>query len=939
MEQIIIQIIIALAMLLLSELTRPKPDKPPMAGLGDLEFPTTSQDRKVPVFCGTPILRSPNLVWYGGLLNIPITRKIDGMFIDDSVVVGYQFWVGKHLVMGIHPRGSALAQLKQIIVDNTVLWDSTKEDLTTNGDGTKRGLVSQVYAFGGEEQEGGVFGEFDFMQGDPGQLQNDYLVTQTGSRTPAYRRLISLVWRGGYLGTSKYIKPWFFVCTRLPARIAPNYAGIYTGNGTYTTATVTAGSAVVQLPANYSDLPEWDLIENGHGVIVKGIPRGAYITSKNSGADTITMSEVATESAANVELSFGPRDQGNPAEFFYEVLTDDQYGMALPALKVNEDTFAAAAELYYREGLGLSPQWDRTLSIESLLSELKKYTDSLLFEDFKTGQYKLIPNRKSTQEEIDTLPVLDQDNCEVESLSMPTVDELVNEVRATYTDIKDQKRKSVVAHNLGMYQTQDKQPISVNQDYKWAYSKELADILVSRDLRSMSFPLKTVQLKTNRIASAWSQGQKFVLNWEPDGISNLIMIVVKIGYGTPGEGEVSIEAIQDVFEIGEAFYTTPVSEWQPPNTSPEEVVEADALIDEVPYWINKLSKPADPWDAYRPMILAKAPTPASLKYTLFWQNQLPTPSAWVENRNDKLFTPCGTLVQDYPRTNVVDTSSSLFIIPPANMVPLVSLTNGNDIRKSGRNIVIIDGEIMAFKTLTYLSSGLLRVDEVWRGGLDTTVKDIAAGASVWFISSGMMASTDTYWDEQPLELKYRLLTTAVNGKLTFDEAGEIDHTFVFRADKPLPAMDVKINGENAPMFVVGDTTVTFDFRNRLDVAHQDYIPQTDAGVALEDAVNGEFTLEFLDAADVVQHTEVLTSTVDFLVAATSTSFNFTQATEDGLPYDTDGAYTFKLTSTVDGLDAHMQEVIKYHRAVAHPGGDLHDALLEDEAFSYWGFEE
>lgn len=45
------------------------------AGLDDLNIPTASIGREIPVVFGTRDIKSANVVWYGGLRVVPIKKK------------------------------------------------------------------------------------------------------------------------------------------------------------------------------------------------------------------------------------------------------------------------------------------------------------------------------------------------------------------------------------------------------------------------------------------------------------------------------------------------------------------------------------------------------------------------------------------------------------------------------------------------------------------------------------------------------------------------------------------------------------------------------------------------------------------------------------------------------------------------------------------------
>src|SRR5690606_6520884 len=66
------------------------------------------------------------------------------------------------------------------------------------------------------KKEGGIVGELDVMMGEPDQQPNDYLVEQLGTPMPAFRGMLSLVFRKGMVGAmNPYPKPWKFKVQRL----------------------------------------------------------------------------------------------------------------------------------------------------------------------------------------------------------------------------------------------------------------------------------------------------------------------------------------------------------------------------------------------------------------------------------------------------------------------------------------------------------------------------------------------------------------------------------------------------------------------------------------------------------------------------------------------------------------------------------------------------
>ena len=219
MLPVIVYLIIMVAMMLLADLTRPVPKAPKRPGLGDFDFPTADASRKVPVVWGKPLIAGPNVTWYGDLSIGKITKKIKGTFVSKKQTVGYKYYVGMHMAMCVASTStSSPVRLLKIRIGDEVAWEG-------NSAGGQI-AIGRPDLFGGEESEGGIEGFLDWCPGGPDQPQNDYLARAISNRVPAYRSSARIVWRGGYVGTSKYIKEWAIQVQRLPNLLGTGYHDI-----------------------------------------------------------------------------------------------------------------------------------------------------------------------------------------------------------------------------------------------------------------------------------------------------------------------------------------------------------------------------------------------------------------------------------------------------------------------------------------------------------------------------------------------------------------------------------------------------------------------------------------------------------------------------------------------------------------------------------------
>lgn len=147
--------------------------------------------------------------------------------------VGYAYFMGLHMVIS---KGPVDALLK-ILAGDRVAWDGTRYRASTQvqnghfnppwnlidrllGGWGPTGQTAPVTAseriilyapdlFGGKKKEGGICGALDVMFGEDTQGSNDYLTNAIGAAQPAYRGVLSAVFRGGMVGAiNPYLKAW-----------------------------------------------------------------------------------------------------------------------------------------------------------------------------------------------------------------------------------------------------------------------------------------------------------------------------------------------------------------------------------------------------------------------------------------------------------------------------------------------------------------------------------------------------------------------------------------------------------------------------------------------------------------------------------------------------------------------------------------------------------
>lgn len=120
-------------------------------------------------------------------------------------VIGYWYKLGLHFACCYGPVDALI----KIICGEREAWSGYVTDNETIS-------IDARNLFGGKKREGGIEGDLDVMMGGPTQTANAYLSSQIAGLMPAFRGILSLVYKGGYISANNpYVKPWAFLVQRV----------------------------------------------------------------------------------------------------------------------------------------------------------------------------------------------------------------------------------------------------------------------------------------------------------------------------------------------------------------------------------------------------------------------------------------------------------------------------------------------------------------------------------------------------------------------------------------------------------------------------------------------------------------------------------------------------------------------------------------------------
>jgi len=502
-----VQFFVWVASMVAGELLRPKiqVDNANPAGQSEFDFPTATEDRRVPYVFGTVELKGPNVVWWGDVGNQPIKKKAGkggfmGMGRTIWQTVGYRYYAGMMLALCAGP-----VELLEIKAEDKVIWSGS----STGG----MIAVDDEGCFGGEDSRGGLAAVCNFLPGDHSHEVDPYLQAQLGSPLPAWRGTAALIWYGPSGAT--LVRTGDFMGIPTLSHAQSGYLG--------TSTRIAPMSAVVRrLPSN--------------------LGLSSSITNLNGDA--------------------------NAAEVIYEVLTNPDCGMTQPPEMINLASFRAAAQQLASEGFGISGVWDDDRPAKEFLDEILRTIDAACFLDFASGQWQLVLARGgynvATLPVLDQGAI-----SSLEDYSEVALDESTNQVQLTYTSRAEnftQRTVQTIAFANVRYQDA---VVNQRMSYPMITNKDLAAKVADRDLRAISTSLAKGELICNRKARLLKPGDVFVLRWQPLGIDQVVCRVLRVSRGDLHSGKVRISFLKDVFSLGSALYGAPApSGWVDPVQAP-----------------------------------------------------------------------------------------------------------------------------------------------------------------------------------------------------------------------------------------------------------------------------------------------------------------------------------------------------------------------------------
>lgn len=491
----------------------------------------------------------------------------------------------------------------------------------------------------------------------------------------------------------------------------------------------------------------------------------------------------------------------NPIHHLFEIYTNPDWGMGGSPSLVDTTSFETAAQTIYDEQMGISYQWTGQTEIENIAAEILDHIQATVFTHPRTGLLTV----RLLRDDFDpgALLVITPDNATLSNLQRKAWGEIANEVVVTFTNTENQQEETVTVHNLAAIAMQGGEINSTGRNYYMFRNRDLAARVAERDLRSVSQPLASCEVRMNRTGWDITPGLPVKLHWPEKGVDSLIMRVGKVNYGRPGDGAVRFSLSEDIFSLPRSEYIiAPPTSHEPPDFAPSPL--ENFTLETAPLYVSLAALAIDdPADLTYPeavtMIAAAPDSPDEYGFELIVKQVQANGATVNASAGTRNFLPSATLSASIPAE--AQTEITTFANPTGSTPLAGSLILIGSGGEGASELALVHEVTEAGWTLT-------------RGVLDTVPRAWGAGTRLWVIG-GQVPFIDRTIRGSGENAIYRILPKSSQGTLAYEDAADETLAVSARPHLPLRPANVQVNGNGfGPVDVTGLSTVTVTWANR-----------------------------------------------------------------------------------------------------------------------------
>lgn len=591
-------------------------------------------------------------------------------------------------------------------------------------------------------------------------------------------------------------------------------------------------------------------------------------------------------------------DDSNPACMIYEIMTNVVWGVGMAPSDIDVTAFRAVGETLYSEGYGMSMIYNGGTTARSLIEEILRHVDGVMFSDPQTGLVTLRLARADY--DVNMIPQYNENDFGPEGIkfSRPSWSETKNHIKGTYIDREHDYSEAVVAQqDLANIIQRGGEVAYEQQDFTGFTRYDPASKAVARALKTLSYPLAKVSGSLPRSAWKTKPGDVFRLSWDNLNIRGAVFRIIRVDYGTLANNRLEIEAVEDIFAISSVAYAEP-----PPSGWTNPVGDMAPLVRQAVIEAPAFGAPGP--ERYV-MTLGSKADQIAFGY-----------EAWADDTGGtsytyrdfiSVFTPSAVLSAPYTLSRA-DTDEVGFTVHSLMHGDLIDQGDA-DSRRNGLNLVVIGGEWLAWSQYVNNGDGTHTFKGVWSGVLDTVPQTHAPGEVVWFVSEGAGLLDDNGYNADK-NLNVKFLPKTMGKVLPIASATNMNLVTNSRAVRPLPPGKVRVNGQrpvDISSVVTGPFTVSWVHRNTFDP----YVRSQSDDSQSPDQYTPRYNIR------------VFNNITNVVIVEAEEAYAL--SAEVALTYD--GEIRVEIETTVDGSVSWMKQVFVLDY---EPGDVTEDSLVIDE---------
>jgi hypothetical protein len=648
------------------------------------QVPRMDEGATVPLIYGRCRVRTPVLAYAGNMRADPAV----GLYLPAEAIT---YGIDMLLTLGIPFEGSAAAHK----VGLHAAWAGEQPlDWFDHTDGTGDGWVGGVQTPpivaikpSKAEDPFPIGGQIEFLNGNPSQLIVDHTTVPPTAMSWAGHRMLE------------------------PAPIQ-------------------AGLDSARIPGYRGYLSAF-LYNAGEGAFERGFFTGTSATPP------MLSFEVSSYPVVGYAQQIGP--DANPVDVIADILTGTFGKLGLDPALLDYTTFQAAAATLVAEEHGYSRAIADSQDAAATIGEILRQIDATMYEDPRTGTLKL----KLIRADYDpnTVPNINPSNClELQNYTNGGWRDTVNKVRILFSNRYDDfKEDSSPGQNLANAVGQGGLQNEIELHFPGVCNPDIAAKIEARELAVRSRPMAKCRAIVDRSFWATCPGDAITITWPEYNLNKVAFRVANVDRGQMRDGKIALDLLQDVFGVTQgAFPVPPLKGRTPP---PEPLTYR--IFTEAPYWLQRqawgqglVSSP----DVQRVLAGVRPDDSALL---------------WNETTDDTSGADVDVPLQAFPTTALVqasyarelepyDTTTGLVIQSVKGTLAVPGTATAAQIHTTGKNLVLVGAELMAYESVTDLGGGQYRLNNVWRALLDTAPVAHAAGELVVWLSSSLVGRRG--WD-------------------------------------------------------------------------------------------------------------------------------------------------------------------------------------------------